>query len=94
MATALAPLGEPLRCEITATDYLQTDDTTITVLGEHGGSSTGRLWSYLARSAVRSSSTPHPRTNGTAPSASWPTFAARSKGTPIGAMTGCIAVGD
>jgi hypothetical protein len=47
VATALTPIGEQLRREITATDYLQTDDTSITVLDERGGSYKGRLWTYL-----------------------------------------------
>jgi transposase len=47
VATALTPIGEQLRREITAADYLQTDDTTITVLGDDGGSFKGRIWTYL-----------------------------------------------
>lgn len=47
VATALTPIGEQLRREITASDYLQTDDTSITVLDERGGSYKGRLWTYL-----------------------------------------------
>jgi hypothetical protein len=47
VATALAPIGEQLRREITATTYLQTDHTPITVLDERGGSYKGRLWTYL-----------------------------------------------
>ncbi len=48
VATALAPIGEQLRREITATDYLHTDDTSITVLADdRGGSYKGRLWTYL-----------------------------------------------
>jgi transposase len=47
VATALTPIGEQLRREITAGDYLQTDDTTITVLGDDGGSFKGRIWTYL-----------------------------------------------
>jgi len=47
VATALAPIGEQLRREVVAADYLQTDDTTVTVLGDQGGSFTGRLWVYL-----------------------------------------------
>jgi transposase len=47
VATALTPIGEQLRLEITAADYLQTDDTSITVLDERGGSFKGRLWTYL-----------------------------------------------
>jgi transposase len=47
VATALTPIGEQLRREITAADYLQTDDTTITVLGDDRGSFKGRIWTYL-----------------------------------------------
>jgi transposase len=47
VATALTPIGEQLRREVVAADYLQTDDTTITVLDERGGSFKGRLWTYL-----------------------------------------------
>lgn len=47
VATALAPIGEQLRREIVSTSYLQTDDTSVTVLDERGGSYKGRLWTYL-----------------------------------------------
>jgi transposase len=47
VATALTPIGEQLRREIITTDYLQTDDTSVTVLDERGGSYKGRLWTYL-----------------------------------------------
>jgi transposase len=47
VATALAPIGAQLRCEVVAADYLQTDDTSVTVLGDQGGSFKGRLWVYL-----------------------------------------------
>ena len=47
VASALTPIGDQLRREIAAATYLQTDDTTVTVLGEHGGSFKGRLWTYL-----------------------------------------------
>lgn len=47
VATALAPLGEQLRREVRAADYLQTDDTSVTVLDEPTGSYKGRLWTYL-----------------------------------------------
>jgi len=47
VATVLTPIGEQLRREITAADDLQTDDTTITVLGDDGGSFTGRIWTSL-----------------------------------------------
>lgn len=47
VATALAPIGAQLRREVVAADYLQTDDTSVTVLGDQGGSFKGRLWTYL-----------------------------------------------
>ena len=47
VATALTPIGEQLRREITAATYLQTDDTSVTVLDERGGSFKERLWTYL-----------------------------------------------
>src|SRR5579864_1083641 len=47
VAAALTPIGDQLRQEITVADYLQTDDTTVTVLDERGGSFKGRLWTYL-----------------------------------------------
>lgn len=47
VATALTPIGEQLRREITAADYLHTDDTSITVLADYRGSYKGRLWTYL-----------------------------------------------
>jgi transposase len=47
VATALAPIGAQLRREVGAADYLQTDDTSVTVLGDEGGSFKGRLWVYL-----------------------------------------------
>jgi transposase len=47
VSTALTPIGEHLRREITAATYLQTDDTSVTVLDEQVGSYKGRLWTYL-----------------------------------------------
>ena len=47
VATALAPIGDQLRREITAASYLQTDDTPVTILDERLGSRKGRLWTYL-----------------------------------------------
>src|SRR5262249_7976850 len=41
VARARAPIGDQLRREITAASYLQTDDTSVTVLDEHGGSFKG-----------------------------------------------------
>lgn len=47
VATALAPIGDHLRREITASGYLQTDDTPVTVLDRGGGSFKGRIWTYV-----------------------------------------------
>jgi transposase len=47
VATALTPIGEQLRREILSATYVQTDDTSVTVLAERGGSFKGRLWTYL-----------------------------------------------
>lgn len=47
VATALTPIGDQLRREVLAADYLQTDDTTVTVLDDQTGSFKGRLWTYL-----------------------------------------------
>jgi transposase len=47
VATALTPIGDQLRREITAATYLQTDDTSVTVLDDRRGSFKGRLWTYL-----------------------------------------------
>lgn len=53
-----------LRREITAATYLQTDDTTVTVLDDRGGSFKGRLWTYLdplARQVVFDATATHER---------------------------------
>jgi transposase len=47
VAAALAPIGDQLRREITAANYLHTDDTPVTILEERDGSIKGRLWTYL-----------------------------------------------
>jgi transposase len=47
VADALAPIGDQIRREIVAADYLQTDDTSITILTEPAGRLTGRIWTYL-----------------------------------------------
>jgi transposase len=47
VATALTPIGDQLHREITVATYLQTDDTSVTVLADRGGSFKGRLWTYL-----------------------------------------------
>ena len=46
VATALAPIGDELQRQVTAANYLQTDDTPITILDETG-SRKGRIWTYL-----------------------------------------------
>jgi hypothetical protein len=47
VASALTLIPPHLRREITAATYLQTDDTSVTVLDDPGGSFKGRLWTYL-----------------------------------------------
>src|SRR5262249_1716742 len=47
IATALTPIGDELRRQVTAAAYLQTDDTPVTILEPSGGSRKGRLWTYL-----------------------------------------------
>lgn len=46
-ADALTPIHEQLKKTLVTADYLQTDDTPITVLTAGGGSRTGRLWVYV-----------------------------------------------
>ena len=47
VATALTPIGDELRRQVTGATYLQTDDTPVTILEPSGGSRKGRLWTYL-----------------------------------------------
>jgi transposase len=47
VARACAPIAEEIRRQVLATDYLQTDDTSVVVLGGDEGSFKGRLWTYL-----------------------------------------------
>jgi transposase len=47
VADALQPIGDELRRQVLATSYLQTDDTTMTILHEPGGPQKGRVWTYL-----------------------------------------------
>jgi transposase len=47
VAAALVPIGDELRRQVTAAQYLQTDDTPVTILEASGGSRKGRLWTYL-----------------------------------------------
>ena len=46
VATALTPIGDELRRQVTAARYLQTDDTPVTIL-EETGNRKGRIWTYL-----------------------------------------------
>jgi transposase len=64
VATALTPIGDALRRQVTAATYLQTDDTPITILEASGGSRKGRLWTYLdpiARQVVFDATPTHER---------------------------------
>jgi transposase len=64
VATALTPIGDELRRQVTAVSYLQTDDTPITILEPSGGSRKGRLWTYLdpiARQVVFDATPTHER---------------------------------
>jgi transposase len=47
VARALEPIADEVRRQVLASRYLQTDDTTVTVLGETESSFKGRLWVYL-----------------------------------------------
>lgn len=47
VAVALGPVRDELKRQILSTDYLQTDDTSVTVLTGTGGSFKGRVWTYL-----------------------------------------------
>ena len=64
VATALSPIGDELQRQITAASYLQTDDTTVTILDDAVGSRKGRLWTYLdplARQVVFDATETHER---------------------------------
>jgi len=64
VATALSPIEAQLRRDITASGYLQTDDTPVTVLDRRGGSFKGRIWTYLdplARQVVFDATPTHER---------------------------------
>jgi transposase len=47
VAKACEPITEEIKRQILETDYLQTDDTSVVVLGDSEGSFKGRLWTYL-----------------------------------------------
>jgi hypothetical protein len=93
VATALAPIGDQLYHKIVPTDYLQTEDTTVTVLDERGGGCKGRLWAYLnplTKQVVLDATRTHERAR---PAAILSTSEASSKPTRGRAMTGCISAG-
>jgi hypothetical protein len=47
VARACEPIVEEIKRQILTADYLQTDDTSVVVLGGGEGSFKGRLWTYL-----------------------------------------------
>jgi transposase len=93
VATALTPIVEQLRREITAGEYLQTDDTSITVLDERGGSFKGRLWTYLDPRTPQVVFDATPTHEGAGPAAFLAPFRARSKRMRTAATTRSIKAG-
>jgi transposase len=64
VARACEPIVEEIKRQILTTDYLQTDDTSVVVLGGPEGSFKGRLWTYLdplARQVVFEATATHER---------------------------------
>jgi transposase len=64
VARACAPIAEEIKRQVLETDYLQTDDTSVVVLGGDEGSFKGRLWTYLdplARQVVFEATATHER---------------------------------
>jgi transposase len=64
VARACAPIAEEVKRQVLGTDYLQTDDTSVVVLGGEEGSFKGRLWTYLdplARQVVFEATATHQR---------------------------------
>ena len=47
VALACTPIAEEIRRQVVTADYLQTDDTSVVVLGGDEGRFKGRLWTYL-----------------------------------------------
>ena len=72
VATALTPIGDELRRQVTTATYLQTDDTPVTILEPSGGSRKVGSGLISIRSVVRSSLMPHRRTNAMGPRRSSP----------------------
>jgi transposase len=46
-AKALEPIRAELKRQVLSSDYIQTDDTSVTVLAETRGTFKGRVWTYL-----------------------------------------------
>lgn len=64
VARACEPIAEEIKRQILTSDYLQTDDTSVVVLGGTQGSFKGRLWAYLdplARQVVFEATATHER---------------------------------
>ena len=64
VARACAPIAEEIRRQVVAAGYLQTDDTSVVVLGGDEGRFKGRLWTYLdplARQVVFEATATHER---------------------------------
>lgn len=64
VAKACEPIAVEIKRQILETDYLQTDDTSVVVLGGSEGSFKGRLWTYLdplARQVVFEATATHER---------------------------------
>lgn len=64
VARACEPIAEEIKRQILTADYLQTDDTSVVVLGGPEGSFKGRLWTYLdplARQVVFEATATHER---------------------------------
>lgn len=64
VARVCEPIAEEIKRQILQTDYLQTDDTSVVVLGGGEGSFKGRLWAYLdplARQVVFEATATHER---------------------------------
>lgn len=64
VARACAPISEEIKRQVLESGYLQTDDTSVVVLGGEEGSFKGRLWTYLdplARQVVFEATATHER---------------------------------
>jgi hypothetical protein len=92
-AAAVMPIAAELRAHVVAASYLQTDDTTITVLGDDGGSYKGRLWTYLDPLGHQVVFDATPTHEGMAPRRSSPPSRASSERMRTPGMTACTRPG-